>query len=358
MESRVSVLGSLLPEYADYALIISGENRRDFTNFVSSSGYLLVTRKEAYLLVDFRYAEAAKKQAKGCKVVVFKKLEVTLKEITAQHLLRDIMLEASACTLSEAERIDGIIRAAGGNTIKTAELDRIIGRMRIIKTADEVDKMRQAQRITEEALSDTVKLIKEGVTEKELALELEFNMRKNGADGVAFDLIVLTGKNTSMPHGVPGYEKVKAGDFILFDIGATVDGYHSDMTRTYVLGRADKQQLRLYNTVLEAHMAALEAVRSGVTCGYIDDKARSYIDQAGFEGCFGHSTGHGVGLEIHEAPTVSPKNDFTLQNGMVITIEPGIYIPDKYGVRIEDMVVVSNSGCINLATLPKELIVL
>lgn len=358
MEQRLKLLSGLLPEYADSALIVSNENRRYFTDFVSSLGYLLVTRKEAFLLVDFRYGEAAKKNAKNCTVITFTNLGNTLREIIQKYSLHDIMFEGSAFTLNQAESIENLIKSAGASVIKSSELDKIISRMRIIKTAEEVDKIRHAQIIAEEALSETLPLIKEGVMERDLALELEYKMRKIGADGISFDLIVISGKKTSMPHGVPDNNKINAGDFITFDIGATVDGYHSDMTRTYAFGGVDDYQMRVYNTVLQAQLNAIDAVCDGVTCNFVDNAARSYINQAGFDGCFGHSTGHGVGLEIHEAPSVAPKNDFVLHNGMVITVEPGIYIPDKFGVRIEDMVVVTKDGCINLATMSKELIVL
>lgn len=358
MNSRLKMLSELLPEYADSALIISNENRRYFTDFVSSLGYLLVTRNDAYLLVDFRYGEAAKKNAKNCKVITYKKIGDTLKQLVYENSLHDIMLEGSAFTINQTAVIEEFIKAAGASTIKSDELDKIISRMRIIKTAEEADKIRQAQMITEEAFTETLKLIKEGVTERELALELEYKMRKMGADGVAFDLIVISGKKTSMPHGVPDNNKVRAGDFITFDIGAKVDGYHSDMTRTVAFGGVDSYQMRVYNTVLQAQLNALDAVKDGATCGFVDNAARSYIYQAGFEGCFGHSTGHGVGLEIHEAPYLSPKSEFVLHSGMVVTVEPGIYIPDKFGVRIEDSVVVTQDSCINLASLPKELIIL
>ncbi len=358
MDSRVSLLASLLPEFADAALIVSQENRRYFTGFVSSAGYLLVTRSEAYLLVDFRYGEAAQKNAENCKVITFKKLSDTLCGIITENRLKKIMLEGSSFTLNDAAKMDSIISSVGAETVKSSELDKIISRLRIIKTADEVEKIRKAQRITEDSFSETIKLIKEGVTERDIALELEYKMRKKGADGISFDLIVISGKKTSMPHGVPGNEKIKNGDFITFDIGAVVDGYHSDMTRTVSLGNVDNKQRRVYDTVLTAQLKGIDAVRDGVSCGAVDNVVRSYIDQAGFQGRFGHSTGHGVGLEIHEQPSVSPDNDLLLRSGMIITIEPGIYLPDEFGVRIEDMVAVTNGGCINLATFPKELIIL
>lgn len=356
MESRLPTLAALLPEDSDAALIISETNRLYFTGFVSSLGYLLVTRKESYLMVDSRYEEAARKQARSCTVVLFKRLSDTLGDLLVQNNIKNVLLEGSAFTINETAFIEKIFSKAGASAIKNDALDRLIQKLRIIKTSSEVEKMRRAQRITEYALGSTVRLIKEGVSERDIALEIEFRMRREGAQGVSFDLIVLSGAKTSMPHGVPDSNKVKNGDILLFDIGATVDGYHSDMTRTYVFGKADSTQKRVYNTVLQAQLNALSAVRDGAFCGDVDREARSYIAQAGYEGLFGHSTGHGVGLEIHEAPTVSPASEFILRSGMVVTVEPGIYIPEKFGVRIEDMVVVSSDGFINLASMPKELI--
>ena len=358
MNTRISSLISLLPENADAAIIISNENRRYFTDFVSSLGYLIATREKAYLLVDSRYEEAAGKQAKNCTVVPFRKLGDSFGDIIERHKIKTVLLEGSAFTLNDAAGIDKILSAHGAASVKTKALDDIICRLRIIKTADETEKMMKAQHITETALKAVLRNIKEGMTEKDIALDLEFIMRKSGAESVSFDLIALAGENTSMPHGVPSQRRIKRGDLLLFDIGATVDGYHSDMTRTYAFGFAGDKVKRVYDTVLHAQLAALAAVHSGAKCSDIDRAAREYIDNAGYQGLFGHSTGHGVGLEIHESPSVSPNNDFVLQSGMVITVEPGIYIPGEFGIRIEDMVVVTNDGYINFASLPKELTVI
>ncbi len=358
MNASLEILASMLPKDVDAALIISNENRRYFTQFISSLGYLFLTREEAYLLVDFRYAEAAEANARGCVVVPFKKLSAEFGKIIKKHDIRSVMLEGSAFTLNAAEDIDNILSENGAESIHSDELDKLITKLRITKTSTEVDKIIKAQRITEEALTETLRLIKEGVTEREIALELEYKMRKLGADGVSFDLIVIAGEKTSMPHGTPGNNKIKPGDFITFDIGALYEGYHSDMTRTYALGYVNDKQRRVYDTVCKAQKKGLDAVRGGVVCGDVDKIVRDFIYQAGFEGFFGHSTGHGVGLEIHEQPALSPDSDTVLQSGMVVTVEPGIYIPGEFGVRIEDMVVVTADGCINLAVLPKELIIL
>ena len=356
--SRLGMLAELLPDDADGAIIISNENRRYFTDFVSSLGYLLVTRKDSYLFVDSRYSEAAQKQAENCTVIKFGKLSDDLCDIIKQNDLKNIMLESDAFTLMECAYIEDILDRAGAKAVKSGELNKRINTMRLYKTEDEIQKMHTAQMMTEKALTDTLKLIKEGVSERDIALELEFRMRKLGADGVSFDLIVLAGKKTSMPHGVPDNNRIKNGDFILFDIGADYRGYHSDMTRTYAFGNITAEQKRVYATVKQAQQNALDMVREGVKCGDVDNAARSYIYHAGYEGYFGHSTGHGVGLEIHEVPSVSPNSDFILRNGMVITVEPGIYLPDNFGVRIEDMMVLAKDSYINFASLSKELIIL
>ena len=209
-----------------------------------------------------------------------------------------------------------------------------------------------------QTFSHILSYIKEGVSEKELALEIEFFMRKNGAEGVSFDLITISGKNTSLPHGVPSDKKLKKGEFITMDIGCKVNGYCSDMTRTVALGEPSDEMKKVYNIVLQAQLKALKTVKSGITASSVDFAARDLIDKNGFENCFGHATGHGVGLDIHEEPRVSTKSDTVLQSGMIITIEPGIYLQDKFGVRIEDMVMVTDDGCYNFTKSNKELIVL
>lgn len=358
MKSSASMLASILPENTDAALIVSSENKRYFCSFPSRDGYLLITREQAYLITDFRYTEDAEAKAEGCEVITYKKLGDTFREVAEKHSLKNILIEGSGFTVNEAEEVSAMLEACGVTAVKSSELDKLIGRLRIVKTDDEIDMMREAQRITEQALTETLPLVREGVSELELELELEYRMKKLGAQGVSFDLIVITGAKTSMPHGVPGDNVVRNGDFITFDIGALYNGYHSDMTRTYAFGDISEKQRRIYETVRTAQQLGLDAVKEGVRCCDVDAAARTYITHAGFGEYFGHSTGHGVGLEIHEAPAVSAKNEQPLQSGMVITVEPGIYLPGEFGVRIEDMVVVTPTGCIDLAVLPKELIVL
>lgn len=358
MNAETNMLASLFPEDADAALIVSSENKRYFSSFPSRDGWLFISRERACLIVDSRYTEDAINKSRGCDVIAYTDLDKTLGELIDGKRVKTVLLEGSAFTINEAEDISSRLEKLGATAVKSSALDKLISRMRIVKTDDEIDKMRTAQRITEQALEDTLPLIKEGVSELELELELEYRMKQLGAEGVSFDLIVITGAKTSMPHGVPGDNKVKNGDFITFDIGALYQGYHSDMTRTYAFGSISEKQRRVYETVRAAQQLGLDAVREGARCCDVDAATRTYITHAGFGEYFGHSTGHGVGLEIHEAPAVSTKNDQPLQSGMVVTVEPGIYLPGEFGVRIEDMVVVTPDGCVNLAVLPKELITL
>ena len=356
LNSSLELLAALLPEGADGALMISETNRRYFTGFASDAGYLLLTKKKAFLLMDPRYSEAAAYSADGAEVIEFHDLGETLGKLVSENQLSCIALEGSAFTLNEAERIEKYLSPA--ETIKTKALDEAVSKLRIIKTSYEVECIMKAQRITEQALRETLPFVRVGAKEKDIALELEYRMRKIGAEGVSFDLIVISGRKTSMPHGVPGENLIRPGDFVTFDIGALYEGYHSDMTRTYAVGEISEKQKRVYQTVFDAQKKGLDAVRAGIPASDVDKAARDHIYHAGYEGCFGHSTGHGVGLEIHEQPAVSSKSTTILQSGMVITVEPGIYLPGQFGVRIEDTVVVTADGHINLCTVPKEITVL
>lgn len=356
--TKTRELAHLIPSYADAALIYSQVNRKYFTGFVSSLGYLLVTKRDTYLFVDFRYAEAARAVAKNCKVVQFKKFNESLKEVIERENLHVIMLEGSAFTLNMLGDLEETFKLCKVSPIKSDELDKIISRMRVIKSDEEIEMMQRATNLTEKALTETLKRIEVGVCERDLALFMEMYMRKNGAKGVAFDLIIISGKKTSMPHGVPDDKKIERGDLITLDIGADIDGYKSDMTRTVALGEVSDYQAEVYNTVRNAQQAALNKIRDGVACGEVDKAARDIINSAGFEGCFGHATGHGVGLDIHETPSLTANNSYKLASGMVVTSEPGIYLDNEFGIRIEDMVLVTKDGHKNFNSFSKELIIL
>lgn len=339
------------------ALVHFDKSRRYFTHFPSSDGVIFFTSQKAYLLVDFRYAEAAEKKAVNCEVIMFTSLNDTLKELILKHGVKEIYLEQETLTVSQAKRFEKVFAEASAKAVLDETLDNAVRNLRMIKDDEEVSKLEASQAITDAAFSHILNYIREGVSERDIALEIEFFMRKQGAEAVAFELIVAAGANGSMCHAVPSEYKVQKGDFITMDTGALLDGYHSDMTRTVALGQVSEEQRIVYDKVLEAHMAAFDAVKPGVPCCDIDKIARDIIEKD-YPERFGHGLGHGVGFEIHEEPRFSKYDSTPCEAGMVITDEPGIYLPGKFGVRIEDMLLVTSTGCRSLTKSPKELIIL
>ena len=338
------------------ALIISPENRKYFTGFESSDGFLLVSADRAVFITDGRYIEAAEKQISTCEVMLLGKtypqIATILKEMNCRHLL----VESTRMTVSTYNSLKGVLKNISISTDTT--LDTIINSIRSIKTRYEVERIIKAQRIAENAFEHILKFIKVGITEKEIALELDFFMLRNGGEGLSFETIAVSGANSSMPHGVPSNKKIENGDFITLDFGTIINGYHSDMTRTVAVGFATDEMKNVYDIVLKAQNNCLANIRSGINCKDGDDFARSVIRDAGYGQYFTHSTGHGVGVEIHEFPNLSPASDSVLQVGNIVTVEPGIYIPEKFGVRIEDMALITENGCENLTNAPKDLIIL
>lgn len=339
--------------FSDCAIITSDVNRRYFTGMKSSAGTLLVFPEKSYLIIDFRYIEKARKTVKNCEVVLQKKLCEQINELVFAHNAKKLSVEAQSVTVSQLQTFEKTINC---EIDSTDELSKAISRIRAIKSPDEISKIRQAQMIAEKAYSHILEFTKVGKTEREIQLELDFFMLKNGAEGMSFDTIALSGKNTSLPHGVPTDKEIKSGEFVLLDFGAVVDGWHSDMTRTFCVGKPTDEMQKVYETVLNAQQKALSVVKSGVKAKELDKTAREVIENAGYGEYFGHALGHGVGMEIHEPPTASPSSDDVLAENMIVTVEPGIYLPEKFGVRIEDFVVVKNDGFENLTTADKKLV--
>ncbi len=353
-ENRVKSLQSKLG--GNQAALITDEiSIFYFTGFPHSEGYLFITPDKSYLLVDFRYIEAAENRVKSSKVVIFSNPYETVNQLVSANNISEILLESEKVTLSAYKAMQNNISA---NLKDSDDLSKAIQELRIIKSEDEIEKLKKAQIIAEKAYLEVLNMIKPGVTESQIAIELEYLMKKQGAEKIAFDLITVTGKKTSLPHGVPGDVEVQRGDFVTFDIGAVYEGYHSDMTRTVAVGEVTDEMKNIYDIVLKAHLEGLKAVKAGVSGYDVDKVCRDIIKEAGFGEYFGHGTGHGVGLEIHEEPRVSPKGSTILKPGMIITVEPGIYLPDKFGVRIEDTVLVTEDGYETFAHIPKELIIL
>lgn len=346
---------SNLPKGMDGVLILSEVNRLFFTSFNASDGVLLATRNGSIFLTDSRYIEEAHRQVKCCESAELIKYDEQIQEYCKKFGCHVLGVEADRLAVSE---LKAYRKALKGVKLTTVGADKLIDSIRAVKNQEQVDKIIKAQSIAEDAFRHILGFIHEGVTEKEIALELDFYMLGHGADALSFETIAITGANTSKPHGVPSEQKVLRGDFITMDYGAVVDGYHSDMTRTIAVGDINDEQVKVYNTVLEAQLKALSVLIPGLKCADGDAAARDIITASGYGEFFRHSTGHGVGVEIHEKPNLSPKSKTTLEAGNVVTVEPGIYIPGKFGVRIEDMAYITNDGCVNLTKIGKNLIVL
>lgn len=347
-------LAARLPDGQSAALITAPHNRRYLTGFPSSDGCVLVMREDACFLTDFRYIEAAQKRVKGMPSRCYTCMTDSVKEWLKEHGAERVFLEAGAVTLAQRDTLQKRLKLP---LIGDASLDGWLYAVRLCKTPEELEKIRQAQALTDEGFSHILSYIAPGRTEREIALELEFDIRRRGAEGAAFEFIVVSGQNSSLPHGVPTDKPVEPGDFITMDFGAVVDGWHSDMTRTVAVGRVGEEERRVYETVLRAQQAALRALRAGLSCVEGDAAARRIIEEAGYGDCFGHGAGHGVGVEIHEGPRLSPSaGDEVLQAGSVVTVEPGIYLPGRFGVRIEDMAAITEDGIENLTGSPKELL--
>ena len=349
-------LFEVLPADIDAALITGDVNRRYFTGMKSSAGTVLAFKDKAYLIIDFRYIEAATKKVKGAEVILQEKLFDQINALLEKHGAKTVAIESDTMTVSQLNTYKERITAAV--IVSSSALSKAIGELRIVKTQDELDKMIKAQRIAEAAFENVLNFIKPGVTEKEIGLCLDYYMLRNGAEALSFDTIALTGANTSLPHGVPGDTVVKEGSFVMMDYGATYYGYHSDMTRTVCVGKPTEKMEQVYNIVLEAQLKGIAAVKEGIKGKELDKVSRDIIKDAGYGELFGHSLGHGVGMEIHEAPNASYLSEHVFKENMIITVEPGIYIPDEFGVRIEDFVIVKKDGCVNMTLAEKSLITL
>lgn len=337
-------------------LIISPENRRYFTSFDSSDGFLCVCRNDAVFFTDSRYIEAANEKITACRSEEPDNVYKCISRFFSSHGVNEFVVENSRITLSQFENLQKNIPNMSVNS--GSYLDSCIHALRCIKTDSEVECIVTAQRIAEKAFEHILSFIKVGKTEKEIQLELDYYMLSNGAEALSFDTIAVSGANSSKPHGVPSDKKTEDGDFITLDFGAVYNGYHSDMTRTVAVGNVNDRQKLVYETVIKAKNTAEAMIKAGVSARDADKAARDITEQNGFGSFFRHGTGHGVGIEIHEFPNLSPKSDYILQKGNIVTVEPGIYIPGEFGVRVEDMVLVEQNGCKKLTNAPEQLIIL
>lgn len=352
--TRIEKIRSKLKEVgADAVLITSPMNRRYATTFNSSAGVVLITMEKAYYIVDFRYIEAATKNAdKGFTVLQMQ--DGFVKDIAkmAKELgIKKLAFENHAMSVADYETYTKAVDAEFVN------FNRCMERVRQNKEPGELDMMKKAQSITEAAFHAVLPQIKIGITEKDVATMLMNEMYKNGADGLAFSVIAVSGTNSSLPHGVPSDKKLEDGDFLTMDFGASYKGYASDMTRTIAIGHATDEMKKVYNIVLESQLKALSVAKVGMKGVDVDAAARDIITAAGFGENFQHGLGHCVGLDVHEDPRANQVDQSQFEVGHVLTIEPGIYLPGRFGVRIEDMIYFGENGVENLTHIPKELII-
>lgn len=341
----------------DGMLLTCEANRFYASGFHSAGtdGVALVTRRKSYYFTDSRYTEAAARVVLGAELGEARPdrgYGALLKEALAEQNVRRLGYEDAYMTVRDYESYRKTLPC---ELVPATEL---LWELRTVKDGEELSAMTAAQRIAEKTLMEILNEIRPGVTEKEIAARLQYLMLHGGASDMSFDPIVVSGVNGSLPHGVPSEKPIRAGEFVTMDFGCVYGGYCSDMTRTVAVGHVTDEMRTVYDTVLAAQKAGIAAAKAGITGKELDGAARTIIDGAGYGKYFGHSFGHGVGVEIHEAPNASPSNEKPLPAGAVLSAEPGIYLPGKLGVRIEDVIRLKEGGCENLTQAPKDLLVL
>lgn len=357
MEHFDKICAALAENGLDGVLLTEEYNRFYACGFASSGtdGAALVTRGGSYYFTDNRYTVAAEREVQNAAIAITapgRGYVELINEVIEAEGIQTLGFDDAAMTVADFRRYEEKLHC------KLAPASDMMLRLRTVKDEGEIERLIRAQRISEQALQEVLTFIRPGVTEKEIAAKLQYLMLLHGAEKMSFDPIVVSGANGAMPHGVPSDKQVEDGEFVTMDFGCVYGGYCSDMTRTVAVGHVTEEMRQVYETVLKAQTSAIAATAAGKTGKEIDGIARKIIADAGYGEYFGHSYGHGVGVEIHEAPAVSMRNEKPLPAGCVTSAEPGIYIPGKFGVRIEDVVVVREGGCEDIALAPKELIIL
>ncbi len=347
------LISALAEHDVDCALMTSLANIRYFSGFTSEDAVLIVSAERRVLLTDFRYTIQANQQCPDCEVRQVSR-GITPAEIA--EVLTNI--GAKRCAFEDGYLTVRAFNSYGELPVELVPMTEVIDRCRLIKSEGEIALMRKAQSVSDRAFSELLGIMRAGMTEKQVANELDYLLRKHGADENSFDTIVGSGPNGALCHAYPGERVLQEGDMVVLDFGSKVDGYCSDMTRTVAIGQPCDEMMKIYSIVKEAQRRALEALRPGITGKELDAVARNYIAEQGYGECFGHSLGHGFGLYVHEAPYASMRSADVLLPGTTITIEPGIYVEGLGGVRIEDCCVLTEDGFINLVASPKELILL
>ncbi len=356
MKHRVERLKELFDTKGiDGMMITKAENRRYITGFTGSAGIVIISKDRNILITDFRYLEQAAEQAPDFEIHdVTKDISVNVKEIVTELGIKKLGFETQGMNYFEYRLYHRQLQ----DITEMVPLDGITEELRIIKDESEIALLKKAAEIADAAFEHIVTFIKPGLTELEVSLELEHFMKINGSEKNAFDIIVASGPRSSLPHGIASDRVIQSGEFVKMDYGAVYKGYHSDITRTVVVGEPTEKMLEVYGIVKKAQQTVLEQIKAGMTTVEADAIARDIITEAGYGSNFGHGLGHGVGLQIHEDPRVSPKETSILREQMIVTVEPGIYIPHWGGVRIEDDIVITRDGCRVLTSATKELKIL
>ena len=351
MESeKRNKLDKILGE-CDAVLLMSPHNMRYFSGFTGGEGAVVITENEVVLFTDSRYTEQAESEVQGFEVVETNDWMKSACSLFEEQGIKFVAVEDDSLSMADYTRLTSL-----AENREFVPMTSKIRTMRMVKTPEELEKIRKAEEVGCKAFEYILDYFKPDVSEKDIALEIEYFMKKQGASGLSFDTIAISGARTSLPHGVPTDKRIEQGDFVTLDFGCVLDGYCSDMTRTVVVGKATEEQKKVYNTVKKAQQIGLDSIREGIGCAECDKAARDYIASCGYGQYFRHSLGHGVGLLVHELPNLSPKSEIILEKNMVVSCEPGIYIPNFGGVRIEDLVAVTENGCENLTRVTKDLI--
>ena len=344
----------LVEQDLDALLVLGFENLRYLSGFSGHAAYGIITPEQNYLITDYRYAEQAVNECRDFEVITRDREKETLGACIKRHLGSTKTLGFDAAFINVA-MWQGVCKELGN--ITTVPIIGVVERQRMVKDHWEVKQTKLAAAIADQALSELMPYFVEGVTERDVALELEYRMQKLGSEGLAFDTIMLFAERSSLPHGIPGEQKLKNGDFITLDFGAVINGYRSDMTRSYILGEASKKQTDLYNTVAQAQQAAIDILKPGLPAVEAYKAAREVLNASEYGQWAGDGLGHGVGLFLHEAPIIGPNCDYVLEPGNIITIEPGIYIPDFGGVRLEDDLLITDDDFQVLTHAPKPFVI-
>jgi Xaa-Pro aminopeptidase len=341
----------MAPSGLDGLLFTSLENIRYHCGFTGSDGAFVLGLKESFFLTDSRYWTQSEEEVKEAKIVRYRKKTDGILALFSDLGLKRIGFESNFLPFS----LYRFLREKLSSEIELIPLDSEIKNLRAVKDDEELASIRKAIDIASNAFEHILKMAKEGVLERDLAFEMEFFMKREGAEDLGFNIIIASGERSALPHGRASDKKIKKGDLLLIDFGSRFQGYHSDQTRTVVCGMPSTEQKKIYQIVKDAQERAIDKVRPGIPFQEVDLAARDYIRQCGYDEYFGHGTGHGIGLAVHEDPAVNRENNDLIQEGMVFTVEPGIYLPNRGGVRIEDMVKATATGVEVLTYLPKEL---